>query len=86
MGEQQVTQRPLDAETGNRLHLGLPAGVTQLRSGLADFLGLYAGHWEGSVEHDPRRAIVAIHMRRRERQLRTDALKTVPERVFIQLP
>ena len=36
--------------------------------------------------HQGRRAVMAVHMRRRERKSRADALKTVPQCVFVQLP
>ena len=84
-GIKQMTQRSLDAETVQRRPLVFPAVVTDLGSGLADFARLDRRGRKRSVEHGHRRTVVTIYMRRRKRQLRPDAFKSMPQRILIQL-
>ena len=85
-GKEEVTQRSLDAKTVQRRLLFLSATVTQISGGHTDLARIHGrGGRKGAVEHQLRRAVITIHMRRRERQLRPDALKSMPERVFIKL-
>ena len=85
-GEQEITQRALDAEPIQRLLLFLPAAVTQLGGRLADLASLAGRGGESAVEHDVRRAVIAVHMRRRERKLRPDAFKPVPQACLRSIP
>ncbi len=61
--KQQVTQRPLDAEAVQRRLLVLAAIVADVGGGLVDFARLgRGGNGKGAVQHQFRRAVVAIHM------------------------
>ena len=82
----EVTQRPFDSEFFQQFLLHLPATVAQLCRRLANLACLARGGWKSAVEHHLCRAVVAIHVRRRKRKLRADALIPVPERVLIQFP
>src|SRR6185369_11349148 len=82
---QQMSQRSLDAEPVQRLLLILAAAVTQLGSRLANLASITRSHRKGPVQHEPRRAVIPIDMRRRERQLRPNPLEPMPQRVFVQL-
>ena len=67
-GKKEITQWPLDAEAVQRRLLVLPAAVANLRRRLAKFASLSRRRdWECAIQHQLRRAVIAIHMRRRER-------------------
>ncbi len=64
--------------------LALPTPIAQFRCGLADRASLAGRGRKRSVEYDVRRAVIAIHMRRGKRKLRSNALITTPQCVFVQ--
>ena len=81
----EATQRARDAEAVQYRLLPLPAIGKQLLCGLADFARLDARRGEGAIEHDARRTVIAVHVRRRKRKFRPDAFETVPAGVFVEL-
>ena len=89
VGNQEVAQGPLNAElVERRLNLLGEVRATLgviLSRGSANLLRLDGGGREGAVEHDSRRAVIPLHVRLRERQLRADPLVAVPERILVEL-
>ena len=83
-GIKQMPQRALDTEPVHHFLLSLPAVVTQLGSGLANLASLARRNRKGTIQYEPRRAVVAINMGRRKRQLGPNPLEAVPQRVFVQ--
>ena len=82
--EKQPSQRLLDAKPIQHRLLILATAVAQFRRCLAQFACVARRIRKRTIQHQFRRAVVAIHMRRRERKLRADALKAMPAGVFIQ--
>ena len=83
-GEEQLTERALDAELIQRRLGFLQVAIMHLAGGLAHLAGFGGGRREGAVEHGFGGAVVAIHVRRRKREGRADALEAMPEGVFVQ--
>ena len=85
-GEHQGAKWSFDTETVQGFLLFLPATVAQIGGCLADFSGFAGRGGKGTIEDEIRRAVVAIHVRWRERELRADTLKSMPQGILIQLP
>ena len=82
--EEELSQRALDPELVERGLGGLHVAVMHLRRCHADLAGLAGLGGEGAFEYGVRGAVIAIHVRRRKRELGADALEAVPEGVFVQ--
>jgi hypothetical protein len=84
-GKNQLAQRPLDLETIQVFLLRLAALVAEFGGGLADFASLYQCLRKCPRQQSLGGLVVSLHVRRRKRQLRSNSLEPVPERIRIQL-
>ena len=82
--EEQLAERSLDAEAIKGLLGRLHVAVMHLGRGLADLAGFAGLRGEGALEYRIGGTVVAIHVRRRKRELGADAFEAVPEGIFVQ--
>ena len=82
-GEKELAKRAFDTKPFEGFFLFFSTLISKVCCRLSDFPGFPFFLWECPVEHDLGRLVVAVDVRRRERELRADALVAVPERVLI---
>ena len=83
-GEEELSERSLDAEAIQRHLGGLQIAVMHLSRRHAYLAGVAGFGGESPVEHRVGGAVIPVHVRRREGEGGADAIEAVPERIFVQ--
>ena len=63
-GEEELSERPLDAKAVQRHLSGLQVAVMHLSRGFADLAGVARLGGEGTIQHDVGGAVIPVHVRR----------------------